>query len=109
MAALFITAVNQIIELHTERVAAVLYRFPPSNWLAILFVILLALVIAGFNDGLVQERLDGRNLLAQVVLTLVFAAVLLLLVDLDRTQEGLLQVSQQALIDLQQQMQGSRP
>ena len=32
-----------------------------------------------------------------------------LIIDLDRPQEGLLQVSQQALIDLQQQLQVTNP
>jgi len=39
-----------------------------------------------------------------VVLILVFSAVILLIVDLDRPRDGLLRVSQQALIDLQQQL-----
>jgi len=43
---------------------------------------------------------DTRNLVALVTLVLVLAAVLYLIVDLDRSLEGLLQVSQQALVDL---------
>jgi len=38
-----------------------------------------------------------------------FAAVLYLIADLDRGQEGLLRVSQQSMIDLQKSMQGSQP
>mgnify|MGYP000889236106 CR=1 FL=1 len=48
-------------------------------------------------------RLD-RGQVAELVLLLVFASVLLLIIDLDRAGEGLLKVSQQAMIDLQQQI-----
>jgi hypothetical protein len=41
----------------------------------------------------------------QLAMILVFAGVILLIVDLDRPQEGFIQVSQQALIDLQRQLQ----
>jgi hypothetical protein len=37
-------------------------------------------------------------------LALVLSAVLYLIVDLDRSQEGLLQVSRQALVDLQRSL-----
>ena len=40
-----------------------------------------------------------------LALVLVTSAVILLIVDLDRPQEGLLQVSQQTLIDLQRQFE----
>ena len=47
---------------------------------------------------------ENRSLVAPVVLVLVLAAVLFLVVDLDRSQEGLLKVPRQALIDLQNQL-----
>ena len=46
---------------------------------------------------------------AMLALVLAFAVVLFLIADLDRGQEGLLQVNQQALIDLQRTMQPARP
>jgi hypothetical protein len=101
MAALFIESVNSVIDLHTERMVAVALRISPGSWLAILAVASLALAMVGLDIGVS----DRYNPLAQLVLVLVFAAVLLLIVDLDRPLEGLLQVGQQALIDLQQQIQ----
>lgn len=102
---LLIEALNNTIDLHTERMVAISNRFPLSNWLAIFYVAGLTLLMLGFNDGLT----DGRNLAAHVALILIFAAVILLMVDLNRPQEGLLQVSQQALIDLQQQIRLTAP
>jgi hypothetical protein len=51
----------------------------------------------GYHAGLAGS---GRSL-ALLALVLAFSAVVTLIVDLDRPQEGLLRVSQQAMIDLQ--------
>jgi len=104
VAALFVSSVNNVIDLHTERMAAINNRFPVSNWLAIFTVAVLVLLVVGYNDGLSIGRSDGRGQVAELVLLLVFASVLLLIIDLDRAGEGLLKVSQQAMIDLQQQI-----
>ncbi len=100
----FVESINQVIEVHADRVAAVLNRFPPSIWLAIFFVAALSVSVVGFHTGLDGER----NLVAVMALVLVTSAVIMLIVDLDRPQEGLLQVSQQTLIDLQQKFEASR-
>jgi uncharacterized membrane protein (Fun14 family) len=50
---------------------------------------------------------ERRNYLALVVLVLILSVVFLLIVDLDRSQEGLLRVNQQAMIDLQRQLNPS--
>lgn len=105
MGAIFVEALNSVIDLHGERVVAVYNRIPLNIWLAIYFVAFLTLAMVGFNNGLG----GSRNFIVQLVLILVFAAVILLIVDLDRPQEGLLQVSQQPLIDLQQQLHNVGP
>jgi hypothetical protein len=94
--ALFIDSVNEVIGLHTERLMAISLRIPSSIWLAIYSIIFLALALLGFQNGLSGDR----NFIAVTILVIVFAGVILLLVDLDRPQEGLFNVSQQALIDL---------
>jgi hypothetical protein len=43
-------------------------------------------------------------LIALVSLVLVFGSVLFLIMDLDRSQEGLFQVSQQPMINLQERL-----
>ena len=100
MAALFVDAVNTVIAVHTERTIAVETRVPISIWLALWFMATLSLLLVGFHNGL----LASRSVVAVVALVLVFAAVVILMVDLDRPQDGLLQVSQQALIDVQQRI-----
>ena len=97
----FVESLNLVIDVHADRIAAVLNRLQPSIWLAILFVTALSVAVVGFHNGLAGER----HLVAAVALVLVMVAVILLIVDLDRPQEGLLQVSQQTLIDLQRQFE----
>jgi hypothetical protein len=98
--AIFIESLNGVIDMHTKRVQAVQARVPPNMMMGIYFVALLAMGMVGYQNGMS----GGRHFTALVVLILVFSAVILLIVDLDRPRDGLLRVSQQALIDLQQQL-----
>lgn len=95
--ALFIESLNEVIDLHTERVIAVFNRIPFNFWLVIFFMAFLALMMVGFQNGLA----GSRNLIAIVALILVFAAVIQLNIDLDWPQQGFLQVSQQAMTMVQ--------
>jgi positive regulator of sigma E activity len=63
-------------------------------------VALLTLFLAGMQSGYAENR----NLIAQIILVLVLSMVFLLIIDLDRSSQGLLQVPQQALINLQRQL-----
>ena len=103
---LFVTSLNEVIDLHAKRVTAgVRNRIPGAIWLALLAVAVLALAAVGYHAGLAGTNRS----LAQVAVALTFSVVIGLIADLDRPQEGTLTVSQQALVDLRQSMQGSRP
>jgi hypothetical protein len=54
----------------------------------------------GYHAGIVGTRRS----LAVLAVALTFSVVIELIADLDRPQEGVLKVSQQALIDLQRSM-----
>ena len=98
---LYLSALNEVIDRHAERVAVgVDIRIPPSVLLGLYVVAVFATFLVGLQSG------DGekRNYLAHIVLVLILAVVFLLIVDLDRAQEGLLQVNQQAMFDLQRQL-----
>jgi hypothetical protein len=96
--ALYLESLNQVIELHSQREIAALYaRLPGSLLLTLFGLTLLGMVILGFNNSM-----DGkRGAFALITLVLVFASVLYLIVDLDRSREGFFQVSYQPLISLQ--------
>ena len=93
-----------MIDRHAERVAVgVDVRIAPSVLLGLYVVAIFTTFLVGMQSG------DGekRNYLAHIVLVLILSAVFLLIIDLDRAQEGLLQVSQQSMIDLQRQLNPS--
>jgi len=93
----YISSLNEVIDVHTERVVVgVQIRIPPMVLLSMYIIALAAMFLTGVQNGYAERR----NLVALVTLVLVLSAVLYLIVDLDRAQEGLLQVSQQALVDL---------
>jgi hypothetical protein len=65
-----------------------------------LTIALLSLAAMGYHAGLVGTVRS----LAVIVVAITFSAVIVLIADLDRPQEGSLTVSQQALIDVRQSM-----
>ena len=100
--ALYVESVNEIIDLHTTRfVAGVYARVPPTILWLLVGGVLLSVGLVGYNAGL-----DGRRSPVIVaVLVLSLGAVLWLVIDLDRPQDGLINVSQQPLIDLQEELE----
>jgi len=100
-AALFISSLNDTIDLHTKRLIALTAgRLPETILIGIFLVAFLAMALLGFQNSFHGKRSE----IALVGLVLVFSLLILLIIDLDRPNEGLLRVSQQAMIDLQQQL-----
>jgi uncharacterized membrane protein len=98
---LFVTSLNEVIDLHAKRVTAGLRnRIPGAIWVALLTMALLSLAAMGYHAGLAGT---SRSLVI-IVVAVTFSAVIALVAALDRPTEGTLAVSQQALIDLQQSM-----
>ncbi len=98
---LFVQSLNEVIDLHAKRVTAGLRnRIPGAIWVALLTIATLSLAAMGYHAGL-----SGTvRSLAVIVVAVTFSAVIALIADLDRPQEGSLTVSQQALIDVRQSM-----
>lgn len=84
----------------TRLVGALYARVPPTVLLFLLAGSVLSVGMVGYSAGL-RER---RSVLTAVVLIVAMGAVLILVVDLDRPQGGLVNVSQQALLDVQQRI-----
>ncbi|APR82764.1 Hypothetical protein A7982_08113 [Minicystis rosea] len=99
---LFIQSLNRTIELHAMRVkVAVRGAIPGVLWAALFVVAVLNLAAIGYHAGMVGTRRSPT--IATVVMSL--SIVLMLTADLDRPQEGVLNVSQQAMIDLRRTME----
>jgi hypothetical protein len=98
MTALFIQSLNEVIDLHSKRVTVVIRnRIPATIWAALYLTAFLAMAGVGFHAGLSSTS----RTIATLALVTTFAGVLWLIADLDRPQGGLLRVSQQAMVDLQ--------
>ena len=89
---------TDIVSVSQSRIVAGLYsRVPDSILLLLLAGSALSLGMVGYGAGI-----NGtRSVVSAVVLVVALGAVMTLVIDLDRPQEGFLQVSQQALLDVQ--------
>lgn len=98
---LFIQSLNEVIDLHSKRVLLALHnRIPELVWAVLYCIAILAMTALGYQEGLSGSRRSW----AVLALAFTFSAVMLLIADLDRPHEGLLRVSQRAMLDLQESM-----
>ena len=94
-----------MIDVHTLRLTAVDLRLPRLLGLLLYTAMFLSFLLLGIaNSG--DEK---RDFFPMLLFVLAFVAVLMIIVDLDRPQQGLINVSQTALLDLLQQMKVSGP
>lgn len=98
---LFVQSLNDVIDLHQDRIAVGLqFRIPTTIWVGLYAVAGLSMLVVGFQFGQARQR----PLAMIVLLALAFSAVCTLIVDLDRASEGTVSVDQQALFDLQKKV-----
>ena len=98
--ALFVESINEGIDGHSLRLAAIGLRLPVLLGRMLYAATMLSFLLIG-----VVNSSDGkRDPIAVLLFALAFVAILMLIVDLDRPQQGLLTISQTALSDLLQQM-----
>jgi len=102
---LFIEAINEVIDVHSLRLAAIDLRLPRQLGIVLYAATLLSFLLVG-----VASSADGkRDPFAILLFAVAFVTVFSIIVDLDRPQQGLLTVSQSALSDLLQQMKMTVP
>jgi hypothetical protein len=96
--ALFIESLNEVIDVHEERVIAGVYaRIPETVIWLLLAGSFLAVGMLGYGAGITGHR----SVLSAIVLVIALATVFTLVIDIDRPRDGLIVVSQQPIIDLQ--------
>lgn len=102
---LYITSLNEMIDIHTLRVnASLVYRVPPPILLGIYIIAMLAMGLVGLQISYTGRR----NVIALVIMVSILSLVFLLISDLERSQSGLIQISSRSLLDLQQQLQSGQ-
>jgi hypothetical protein len=102
---LFLTALNEVIDVRDKRDAARANHVPQPT-LVLLFV------VACFTMGLIGQGCGGggyRHFSALLVVAAAISLTILVIVDLDRPVSGLIQVRQQNMLDLRDRPIGRDP
>jgi ABC-type multidrug transport system fused ATPase/permease subunit len=95
---LFIQSLNELIDTYGTRNAA-LNRHVPEIVLFLMFAtIVMTTATLGYASGIAGHRVT----LAAFVLVVLIALVVFLVIDLDRPRRGIIQVSQESMLSLQQ-------
>lgn len=97
--ALFLSALNETIDLHSKRLAQFSNQIPESILLLLYLFATVAVLITGYGSGLRTQRC----VLPTVAMVVLVSTSLYVIVDLDRPQ-GLINVSQESMIRLQQKL-----
>jgi hypothetical protein len=103
---LFIQALNNVFDLSAKReTIAMRNRIPNTIWGALYFTAILAMAGVGYYAGLTSTT----RTIAILALVVTFSGILWMIAALDRPQEELFKVSQQAMIDLRKSLKPSEP
>jgi hypothetical protein len=97
---LFLRALNDVIDLHSERVVALENRVPRTIVSLIFLVGVIAAALVGYGCGLDGARKFWLTSLAAIVFVSVGTTVL----DLDRPYRGFIKVPQQSMLRLRQSL-----
>jgi len=101
-ARLFSESVMLMIDANEQRKQAALYnRISPIIWLMLTLIAFLAMLITGYQAGLT----GSHSRLATWSLAIIFAAVMAMVIDMDRPRMSLFEINDQQMLDLQKFMQ----
>lgn len=102
---LFVQSLNNLIDVGAKRVLiGVRSQIPWVIWFVLLALSIVSMASVGYQAGLTTTKRSP----AMVALAMTFALVVFLVADLDRAHQGLLRVSQQAMLDVQKSIQATR-
>jgi hypothetical protein len=94
---LLVQAINEVFDLHEERVfVGIRNRIPATIWVALYTVLMLSMMGVGFHFGIK----GARSPVPSASLALSFSMVLFLIADLDRPRSGLVTSDQSQMIEL---------
>jgi hypothetical protein len=102
---IFLESLNDVITAQGQRDAARLNHLPGSALYLLFAVSALAMGVLGYRAGLGS----GRSVLGTVLLVLLITTILVIILDIDHPYRGLIEISQQSLIDLRNSMGSGAP
>ncbi len=98
----YVEALNAMNDVRAGRNAALENHVPPSVLYLLVVIAALSVAYLGYGFGLTRQR--GKLTIAtlSIAITLVIAVI----IDIDRPRRGLVQISQQSLLELQKHISG---
>ncbi len=102
MTPLFVSALNETIDLSAEQGAVLDAHIPDIVFFALVLIMLIAASMLGYAFGLQA----ARAVVSKLLLALTLALVIGLIIDLDRPQQGLIRVNLEPLQTLQRSFAG---
>lgn len=97
----FLTSVSTVVDLHAKRVMVrERSHIPPAFWAALHGIAILSLAAMGYHSGVAGTNRTPVTIAVAVA----FSIVIMLIVDIDRPEQGFINVNQQAMIDVQHWM-----
>jgi hypothetical protein len=102
VASLFVSSLNELIDLHTSRLSTSLHQRLPSPIFNVLFVVaMIAMLVLGYAGGLAK----GRAPLPVAALILSLSSVFVLIYQMDSPSSPLFRINQWALEDVRRTLQ----
>ena len=95
-----LTPLNELIDLHGSRLAAVRRHMPTVLLGLLLACSLVSVASVGYGCGVAGKR----NVVLTTALTFLIAGTLWAIIDMDHPRQGLIRVGQQPMLDLQQSL-----
>ena len=101
VSALFVSSLNDMIDVTEKRTAALENRIPSMAWAILLFM-------AFVSSALVAVSMMSRSKRLLAVLPVVVGVVLALILDLDSSRSGFIRVHQNSMVRVATQITSSR-
>ena len=102
---LYVQTLNDTIDLQAKRLAAFENRVPETVIWLLLGVAVATAGIVGYNNGLGNRR----HVVAALILVALIVVIVWAIIDLDRPRRGLITVSQQSMIEVQNFIEHDQP
>jgi hypothetical protein len=99
--ALFIDSLNETLDLQTKRLTVGQYRIPVVVWVVLGVLTTVSMMVVGYHFG----RSSKGNVTVNCALAICFALVISLIVDVDRGAAGLLNISNEPMVELQAKLE----
>lgn len=105
ISALFVQSLNEVFDMHAARITlGIHYRMQGLIWILLFSLALIAMIMGGYESGLSSRR---HVIAITFLASLGFSVVLTLAIAMDRPWEQLSSVTQEAMIDVKEDIRSS--